>query len=201
VSHDYFHELATSPSPKYKGVSYKSAYSFAPPDEPMKMKPGWQVVDVLFENSTRKIARETELMLIETPTYMHELSRNALERGVIFVSHEFGSSSDVAALEEEIIFNCLGFGSREIFGDTDLIPIRGQLVYMKPTQGVDYFAFARTDRDDVFLTTFPYKDKYILGGSYEKYEDFSLTTPEVRDKILENARRLFSPSSAKNDEL
>lgn len=202
VSHAYFHDLAISTSPRYKGVSYKSSYSFASQDEPMKTKPGWQIVDVLFENGIRKVARTKELMLIETPTYMRELSRNALDRGAVFVTYQFESSSHVAAIQEDIIFNCLGFGSREIFGDTDLVPIRGQLVYVKPTLGVDYFASA-PDKNigDVFLFTFPYKDKYILGGSYEKHEDHRVTTAEIRIKILENARRLFSSSPAKIDEL
>ena len=46
------------------------------------------------------------------------------------------------ALEEEGIVNCTGIGSRSLFGDFDLVPIKGQLAILLPQPEADYIAVA-----------------------------------------------------------
>ena len=44
----------------------------------------------------------------------------------------FATPADLAALPERLVFNCTGLGARELFGDTELRPVRGQLAVLLP---------------------------------------------------------------------
>ena len=44
----------------------------------------------------------------------------------------------VAQLQEKLVFNCTGMGAKEIFGDDELTPVRGQLTFLKPQPEVGY---------------------------------------------------------------
>ena len=50
----------------------------------------------------------------------------------------FATPADIAALPEALVFNCTGLGSRELFGDQDLHPVRGQLAILEPQPEVRY---------------------------------------------------------------
>ena len=40
-----------------------------------------------------------------------------------------------------MIFNCTGLGSRELFKDEELVPVRGQLEVLLPQPEIDYCLF------------------------------------------------------------
>ena len=44
----------------------------------------------------------------------------------------------IAALPEPVVINCTGLGSRELMGDDQLIPIKGQLRVLLPQPEIDY---------------------------------------------------------------
>ena len=77
------------------------------------------------------------------------------------------SRRELARLPERVIFNCTGLGSRELFGDEELIPVRGQLEVLLPQPEIDY----------CYLSSgymFPRRDGIILGGTWD-HDDWSLT--------------------------
>jgi len=199
ISHDFFHELATSASPRYKDVSYKDVFVFFNPKE--ENNPTRELVDCGFSNGVKRQAEKERAMLIETPSYLEQLRKNATSRGAIFIPRRFSNEADVAALSEDVIFNCAGLGSKIIFNDPDLMPIRGQLIYVNKTEGVDYFAAATVKKgSNYFVFTFPYKNKFIIGGTYEKGENVAALTP-LKDVLLQSARELFATGSVWRDEL
>src|SRR5262245_24609522 len=71
-------------------------------------------------------------MLIEPAIYLNALIRDFHLAGGRIVIREFTSAKDVAALSEDLIFNCTGLGARGLFNDEELTPIRGQLVFLIP---------------------------------------------------------------------
>jgi D-amino-acid oxidase len=77
---------------------------------------------------------------------------------------EFGTPADLAALVEPVIFNCTGLGSRELFGDKELIPAKGQLVVLLPQEGINYLMIY----SGIYM--FPRKDGVLLGGTFERNE-------------------------------
>src|SRR5205823_2972072 len=77
-------------------------------------------------------------MLIEPAIYLNALIRDFYAAGGRIVIRDFGSARDVAALREDLIFNCTGLGARALFNDEELTPIRGQLAFLLPQPEVNY---------------------------------------------------------------
>ena len=85
-----------------------------------------------------------------------------------FVIREFRDRDHVLALAENVVFNCTGLGSATLFEDTDLVPAKGQLVYLPPDPAVDYMTFGGGNNGDHgFLHMFPRGDVLLLGGIFK----------------------------------
>jgi glycine/D-amino acid oxidase-like deaminating enzyme len=52
-------------------------------------------------------------------------------------------------------------GAKDIFGDEELTPVRGQVTYLKPQPNVDY----ALSHDQLYML--PRTDGILLGGTYE----------------------------------
>ena len=65
------------------------------------------------------------------------------------------------ALDDPVIINCTGLGSRDLFSDYDLILVKGQLTFLLPQPEVDYMVISGG------LYMFPRSDGILLGGSFE----------------------------------
>jgi D-amino-acid oxidase len=100
-------------------------------------------------------------LLVEPPIFLSKLDASLRARGVPFKSMTFNDPSTVQALSENIIVNCTGFGSKALFGDSDLEPIKGQLAHLHPQPNLQYLF----GRGDGYL--FPRKDAVIVGGTFE----------------------------------
>ncbi len=117
-------------------------------------------------------------MLIEPSIYLSKLLRDFYVAGGRLVVKEFRSRAEIARLREPVIFNCTGLGSRELFKDEELIPVRGQLEVLLPQPEIDY----------CYLSSgymFPRNDGVILGGTWD-HDDWSLApNPDQGTNILE----------------
>ena len=63
----------------------------------------------------------------------------------------------VAALPVRIVINCTGLGAAMLFGDEQLLPVKGQLTILFPRPEVDYIAIQRG------LYMFPRSDGIVEG--------------------------------------
>lgn len=122
--------------------------------------------------------RQYSTMLVEPPVYLGALLRDFYVAGGKLVVREFRSREEVARLPESVIFNCAGLGSRELFGDEKLGPVRGQLEVLLPQPEIDYCYLGGG-------YMFPRRDGIILGGTFDR-DDWSLAPkPEQTARILE----------------
>ena len=122
--------------------------------------------------------RQYSTMLIEPPVYLNALLRDFYVAGGKLVVKEFRSREEVTRLPEPVIFNCAGLGSRELFGDEKLGPVRGQLEVLLPQPEIDYCYLGGG-------YMFPRRDGIILGGTFD-HDDWSLAPkPEQTARILE----------------
>jgi D-amino-acid oxidase len=118
-------------------------------------------------------------MMIEPHTYLNALLRDFYVAGGRIVAREFHNREAIARLREPAIFNCTGLGSRALFGDEELIPVRGQLEVLLPQPEIDYCYLAGS------AYMFPRSDGIILGGTWD-HEDWSLQPkPEQTTRILQ----------------
>lgn len=124
------------------------------------------------------LVRQYSTMLIEPSIYLSALLRDFFIAGGRVVVKEFRNRREIARLREQVVFNCTGLGSRELFDDEELIPVRGQLEVLLPQPELDY----------CYLSSgymFPRRDGVILGGTWD-HGDWSLTpNPEQATRILE----------------
>lgn len=122
-------------------------------------------------------ARQYTTMLIEPSIYLSALLRDFYIAGGRVVVKEFKSRAEIARLREQVIFNCTGLGSRALFDDEDLIPVRGQLEILLPQPEIDYSYLSNG-------YMFPRRDGIVLGGTWD-HDDWSLTpNPEQAAGIL-----------------
>ena len=91
------------------------------------------------------------------------------------------------SLRENLIFNCSGLGARVMFNDQELVPIKGQLVFLLPQPEVDYMTLGPGD-----IYMFPRHDGILLGGTHDRGEWNLAPDPAVTTRILRENHALFS---------
>ncbi len=124
-------------------------------------------------------------LYIETGRYLWRLMRDLREAGGKIAVRRFSTVTEVAALPETLIFNCTGLGSRELFGDAQLIPVRGQLAILLPQPEIDYAVTSRAGY------MFPRPDGIVLGGTYERGEESATAEPSAIAGIVAAHRQFF----------
>lgn len=125
-----------------------------------------------------------DTMYIETGRFLRELTRDVQIAGGRFVVRAFSAPAQLAELPEALLFNCTGLGSHALFGDTELVPIRGQLAILLPQPEVRY-AFTG-DRGYMF----PRADGILLGGTFERGEWDATPQDEDIARIIADHQRL-----------
>ena len=105
--------------------------------------------------------------------------------GAEIVVRDFTDAAQVQELPEQTIFNCTGLGAGRLFGDSEIIPVRGQLAILLPQPEIDYNVIAREGY------MFGRRDGVVLGGTFERGE-WSLTPdPEDIAGIVRGHRSIF----------
>jgi glycine/D-amino acid oxidase-like deaminating enzyme len=127
-----------------------------------------------------------QTMYVETGRFLQTLTRDVLRAGGKIQVRRLGTPADVAALPEKLVFNCTGLGARELFGDMELFPIRGQLAILAPQAEVRY---AYTGRAGYM---FPRADGIILGGTFERNDWSTTPDPATIAAIVESHRELMA---------
>ena len=122
-------------------------------------------------------------LMIDSDIYMRALMNDFMIAGGRTVEHTFETEDDVRALPEKAIVNCMGIGARKVFGDEELIPIRGQLSFLLPQNDIDY-GYAGGTSEHGLLYSFPRKTGILLGGSGDRNDwDLQPRESEIRRMV------------------
>lgn len=121
-------------------------------------------------------------LLIEMPIFLQALLRDFRAAGGKIEIRHLDSLNEISHLSADLIVNCSGLGSRTLAEDGDLIPIRGQLIHMKP-QPVPYKLTARWQGRSIYWMS--RSDALILGGSKEVGEEQELPNESEIEAIWE----------------
>ncbi|NKB32465.1 MAG: FAD-dependent oxidoreductase [Pseudomonadales bacterium] len=128
-----------------------------------------------------------DTMLIEPAVYLPAMMNDFQIAGGDIVIKEFRDRGEVLQLDEPVIINCTGLGSRQLFNDNDLIPIKGQLTFLLPQEEVDYIIIGNGG-----LYMFPRSDGILLGGTYERNQWDPTPDPEATRRIIDGHRAFFN---------
>lgn len=104
---------------------------------------------------------------MDTSKLMQQLTAEVKRLGIPIAMETIYSFGDV---EEEVIFNCCGLGSRELNQDSNMIPVRGHLILLNDqagTEHMDYMVYTKVRQNgkDEYIYMFP---KAIAVSSKEK---------------------------------
>ena len=189
-SYRYFQNLVGA---KY-GVRWISNYMIADnPDEPNSLYSTHS--DMYPERSQLKSSQHPfdathvlhmDTMLIEPAVYLPAMMNDFQIAGGKILVKEFQDTNEVLQLGEPVIINCTGLGSRTLFNDTDLIPIKGQLTFLLPQAEVDYIIIGNGG-----LYMFPRSDGILLGGTFERNNWDTTPDPKKTREIVDGHRAFF----------
>ncbi|HEY4230224.1 MAG TPA: FAD-dependent oxidoreductase [Thermoanaerobaculia bacterium] len=174
------------------GVRWREEYFVA--DEPDQELGDWGMRDLFPQRRTLSASESPfaarhvtvdNLMFIEPPAYLRAVMRDFELAGGRIVVRAFAAPGELAALPEGVIVNCTGLGARELFGDSDLMPIKGQLTVLLPQPEVDYAVLT----PDLYM--FPRRDGIQLGGTHERGVETIEPNLEAEQRILAGHRAIF----------
>ena len=124
-------------------------------------------------------------MFMEPHVYLPEIERDVRLGGADFIVREFDGIEQVQALTQRVVVNCTGLGAGTLFGDAGILPIRGQLAFLRPQPAVDYIVIQRG------RYMFPRSDGILLGGTFERGEWDATPQREDTDRIVVDHAAFF----------
>ncbi|MBL8860069.1 MAG: FAD-dependent oxidoreductase [Planctomycetes bacterium] len=122
--------------------------------------------------------------------YMPWLERRVTALGGRIESARFTDLASVFERGADLVVNTSGLGARELAPDARVTPIRGQIVCAPNNIGL---AECLADSGQAGETTyvFPFDDRIVIGGTYEKGVDVIETNETALERIVERARLLL----------
>ena len=89
----------------------------------------------------QRYLRRNTLMMFNLAAYSRLLMSDFAANGGKIEIAEFHTPSELAALRQKTLINATGYGSRALFDDQSITPVRGQLARMIPQPEVNYGLF------------------------------------------------------------
>lgn len=189
-SYRHFQDLV---GPRY-GVRWLSNYTVLPEapdgegftDRHVDMYPQHRDLNPGEHPFPARYVRHYNTMLIEPATYLPAVMQDFFAAGGRIVVRDFRHAGEVLALDEPLVINCTGLGSRGLFGDEEMTPVRGQLTFLLPQEEVRYLILGNEG-----LYMFPRSDGILLGGTFEPDEWDPTPDLESTRRILDGHRAFF----------
>jgi D-amino-acid oxidase len=82
--------------------------------------------------------RRTSSLTFNVASYSRQLVEDFQIAGGRIETREFHTPADVGGVPQATIINCTGYGARSLWSDESIVPIRGQIAWLIPQEGVNY---------------------------------------------------------------
>jgi glycine/D-amino acid oxidase-like deaminating enzyme len=131
---------------------------------------------------------------IEPSIYLDCLVRDFQLFGGRIVLRKFDTPRDLMALREPVVMNCTGLGARDLFGDQELIPLKGQLTVMVPQPEVNYHTnggVPPVPGASLGIHMMARSDGIILGGTSQRGVWTLEPDEEERRRVVESHIKVF----------
>ena len=138
-----------------------------------------------------RYARRFNTMFIQPPVYLDAMLRELRIAGVPVEVRTFRDAKEILSLPEPVVVNCTGLGAKDLFGDEELTPIKGQLTILLPEEEISYATMAPE------LYMFPRRDGIILGGTHERGVWDPIPDPNEETRILTEHGDIFRRMAAR----
>ena len=206
-----YRQLQLLAGPQY-GVSW--IYSYNPTEEsrraadasdllPSALRTGEVIFGPGEHPFPTKYAIRRPVIRIEPSIYLDTLVRDFLLFGGRIVIRKFDTPRDLLSLPEPIVINCTGLGSGALFGDQEIIPLKGQLTHFVPQPEISYQTTGGAGNPvppgGIGIHMMPRNDGIALGGTSERGVWNLEPNLEARQMIVEQHIQLFSAMRAPNN--
>ena len=125
-------------------------------------------------------------MVIDPGTYFSAVLEDFNAAGGRLIVRDFETADEVLRLQARLVVNCTGLGSKTLFGDEELEPVKGQLSVLPPQAEVEY----ATAGGGLYM--FPRRDGIVLGGTWQRGA-WSLDPDDGEtDRILSGNAEVFA---------
>jgi D-amino-acid oxidase len=128
--HDEPSRTSHSDSDRHDFVDYEDRLSDITPGT-QEMPPG----STPFPTSS---VRRTTTLTFNVASYSRQLVEEFEIAGGRIETREFHTPADLAALAQSTFINCTGYGARSLWSDESIVPVRGQIAWLIPQEGVTY---------------------------------------------------------------
>ena len=201
-----YRQLQLLVGPAY-GVSwtpqFAPAHDDAPPPPPNRERPnleeGLQTERAVLGPGEHpfptKYAVQRSSLRIEPSIYLETLMRDVAAFGGRIVIKTFETPRDLTALTEQVIVNCSGLGSYGLFGDKELMPVKGQLTVLVPQADVTYQTSGGISvpaTTGMGIHMMPRSDGIVLGGTAQRGVWTMEPDEAERRRVVEGHIELFS---------
>ena len=138
------------------------------------------------------------MIRIEPSIYLDALVRDVHLFGGRIVVRKFDTPRDLMSLRESLIVNCTALGSRELFGDEELTPLKGQLTFLVAQPDVNYATMGGLpgSGSGCGIHMMPRSDGIALGGTSERGVWNMAPNEEARQRVVQGHIDLFSAMRA-----
>jgi D-amino-acid oxidase len=146
-----------------------------------------------------KYAIRSPQIRIEPSIYLDCLVRDFTLFGGKIVMRKFDTPRDLMALREPIVMNCTGLGARDLFGDQELLPLKGQLTVMVPQPEVQYHTnggVPPVPGASLGIHMMARSDGIILGGTSQRGVWTLEPDDDERKRVVESHIAVFSAMRA-----
>ena len=121
--------------------------------------------------ATRYAIRRSHLR-IEPSIYLDALVHDFIDFGGRLEIRRFTEPRELVELSEALVVNCTGLGARDLFGDPELLPLKGQLTVLVPQEEVDWGISGdppdAAPQGVLGVHMQPRRDGIVLGGTSER---------------------------------
>jgi D-amino-acid oxidase len=85
-----------------------------------------------------KYARRTTSLTFNVADYARQLMADFLIAGGTNETRDFHTPQELSTLPQQVIINCTGYAARQLWSDESITPVRGQIAWLIPQEGVTY---------------------------------------------------------------
>jgi len=142
-----------------------------------------------------KFAVKTSALAIEPSVYLEALVRDFVSAGGQLVIRKFDTPRDLMTLDDALVVNCTGLGSKTLFNDTELEPIKGQYTVCEAQPEVDYRVSGRLPGAGPVAAVAAIasrRDGLLVGNMMERGNGSLEPNDEVRKLNMEAAMRFVA---------
>lgn len=187
-----YREYATLSNDKNTGVTFKKLFKLFEKKVP---RPYWTKIVKSFNEVQKSelpggynYGFTVEVPQVEAPIYLKYMYNRFIELGGLVTQIEELTSLEHLYNDNRIIVNCTGLGSYKLCSDSEMFPIRGQLVRTSNPGVVKIY----NDEDGPLAITYivPRSDDCVLGGTAQENNWNLEVDKSISDAILSKSATL-----------